>query len=89
MLKEVEFHQIRREGDLAHVEFPAMFLSMFHTLGLEGVQGLYSWAKGIPVECWERGLQKEGMEFGEKEVALGGLEEELVIRIAGRWDSTC
>ena len=88
MLEEVVFHQIWRERDLAHTNFPAMLLCMLHALGLEGIQGLNTWAKGVPIKCWERGLQKEGMEFGVEEVALGRLEEELDVGILGGWDST-
>jgi len=82
------FHQIWGERDLAHPKFPAVLLCMLHTLGLEGVQSLNAWAKGVPIKGRERGIHKEGMEFGQEEVAMGRLEEELVVRIPGRWDST-
>ena len=65
-----------------------MLLCMLHALGLEGVQSLNAWAKGVPIKGRERGIHKEGMEFGQEEVAMGRLEEELVVGILGRWDST-
>ena len=75
LLEEVVFHQVQRERDLAHVEFLAMLFCMLHALRLEGIQGLNAWAKGVPIKCWEGGLQKEGMEFGQEEMMLGRLEE--------------
>jgi len=73
---------------LTHLELPAVLLCMLHTLGLEDVQGLNAWAKKVPNKSQERGLQKEGMKFGQEEVAMGKLEEELVIGIPGRGDDT-
>jgi len=89
LLEEVVFYQVWRERDLAHMEFSAMLFCVFHALGFKGVLGLTAWAKRVPIKCWERELQKEGMEFGEEEVVLGRLEEELVVGILGGWDSTC
>ena len=66
LLEKIILHQVRRKGDLAHMELPAAFFSKLHALGLQSIQGFQARAKGVPIEGGEGSVGEEGMELREE-----------------------